>query len=73
MGGEQTDLTRSRSSLSYTWDMDNSDGNTEVVITTAHTAPLTGITGIAHLRPGLPSGAGKAVVEAVSSAGESRE
>ena len=53
--------------------MDNSDGNTEVVITTAHTAPLTGITGIAHLRPGLPSGARKAVMEAVSSAGESRE
>ena len=45
--------------------VDNSDGNTEVVITTAHTAPLTGITGLARLRPRLPPVARKTVVVSV--------
>ena len=53
--------------------VDNSDGNTEVVITTADTAPVTWLTGLALVQPGLPSGAGKTVMKAVSSAGESRE
>ena len=41
--------------------MDNSDGNTEVVITT-RTAPLTRLTWVGHIQAGLPPAPGQTVM-----------